>query len=401
MAAVAATAILTLAACGNSGGGGSGGGDGGSAGGDILIGYTGDLSGVFAISGSGALKGIQAYIDQVNRGGGIDGRKLKLDALDDAGDPTRALANVQQLLTQDKVQAMLGSTISGLCEAVQDTLEKAQMPIVCTAAGPTQVSPPAPSTWIYEAQTSQDHMVAPVVDLIRKLEGLADKPKVAYIYYDSASHIGFANAFTPALKQLGWPQTDVEKVPLVANPPVRDLATKIANSHPDVVVSFMVDSTAKLFYETLRSQGFTGPIIQNPDTGVTILNDVKDPDLYVLTHEYVTNTASDKIGGDATYNAMVAALKADNTNPDVSYVPRGYLNAMTLVTALKACNVCTGSDLADAILHETVPSNGITPGDLKFSADNHSGSQEMPAYDYRNGAITLYADHLKIGMTPN
>jgi branched-chain amino acid transport system substrate-binding protein len=392
------TIAVTTAGCGSSSGGSGSGGGGGD---DVLIGYTGDLSGVFAISGSGALKGIQSYIAEVNQGGGIDGRKVKLVALDDAGDPTRALTNVQQLLTQDHVQAMLGSTISGLCEAVQETLTKAKMPIVCTAAGPTQVSPPSPSKWVFEAQTSQDHMVAPVVDLIKKVEPSTPKPKVAYIYYDSASHIGFSKAFEPALKQLGWPLTDVEKVPLVANPPVRELATKIANSNPDIVVSFMVDSTAKLFYETLRSQGYKGPIVQDPDTGVSILNDVKDPNIYILTHEYVTNTSSDDLDGDATYNKMVSSATKFGTKPSVSYVPRGYLNAMTLINAMKSCKLCTGSKLAESIAAETVPSNGITPGDLKFSDDNHSGAQEMPAYSYKDGSIQLFANHLKIGMTPN
>jgi hypothetical protein len=74
---------------------------------------------------------------------------------------------------------------------------------------------------------------------------------------------------------------------------------------------------------------------------------------------------------------------------------------MTLVNALKSCKLCTGDKLAEAIAAETVPSNGITPGDLKFSSDNHSGAQEMPAYSYKDGSIQLYANHLKIGMTPN
>jgi branched-chain amino acid transport system substrate-binding protein len=395
------TVAVTATGCGGSSNAGGSSNGSGSTGGDVLVGYTGDLSGVFAISGSGALKGIQSYIAEVNGEGGIDGRKVKLIALDDAGDPTRALTNIQKLLTQNHVQAMLGSTISGLCEAAEKSLAAAKMPIVCTAAGPTQVSPPSPSKWVYQAQAGQDHMVAPVVDLIKKVEPSTPKPKVAYIYYDSASHIGFSKAFEPTLKQLDWALTDVEKVPLVANPPVRELATKIANSKPDVVVSFMVDSTAKVFYETLRSQGYKGPIIQDPDTGVSILNDVKDPSIYILTHEYVTNVASDHIDGDAAYNKMTTSVEKFGTKTSVSYVPRGYLNAMTLINAMKSCKLCTGAKLADAIAGETVPSNGITPGDLKFSADNHSGAQEMPAYSYRDGSIQLFANHLKIGMTPN
>jgi branched-chain amino acid transport system substrate-binding protein len=398
---LAALTLLTVAACGGSSSGGStSSGSGGSKGGTIVIGYDGDLSGPFAISGQGAIKGIQAYFAAANKAGGIAGKQVKLITLDDGGDPNRALSNVQQLLTKDKVQAMLGFTISGLCEAAGSTLERAKVPVVCTAAGPKQVSPPSPSQWVFQAQINQDHMVGPVVDLIKATVKVPN-PKVAYIYYNSASHIGFAEAFAPAMKSLNWPIVQKQVVPLVANPPVVAEATKIAASKPDVVVSFMVDGTAKLFYTTLRAQGFKGPIIQNPDTGPGIMTIVKDPNLYVLTHQYTENTAADKIGGDANYQKMVDVLKASNVDPGTSYVPRGYLNAMTMATALKACNACTGEKLAAALLAETVPTNGITAGDLSFNAQDHSGAKALPAYWYHAGSVQLFKDNLKGSLTPN
>ena len=382
-----------LAACGS----GNGTTASGASKGDIVVGYTGDLSGTFSISGSGALKGIQAYFDQLNRDGGISGRKVKLVTLDDGGDPNKALANVQQLLTQSKVQAMLGVTVSGLCEAVQDTLEKAKMPIVCTAAGPKQTSGSDASPWVFQAQAGQDGQVGPFMDIIKKVAG-TDEPKVALIYYDSASHIGFANNFEPAVQKAGWTLVHKEVVPLVASPPVKQMAQNIAAAKPDVVASLMVDGTAKLFYDSLRAAGYDGPIVQNPDTGSHILSDQKDSNVYILTHEYITNTADDDIGGDANYQKMLAALEADHLEPTTSYVPRGYLNAMVLATAFKACNVCTGQKLAEAIQASDSPSDGITPGDLSFTADNHSGAKAMPSYYWHEGKIELFMDKLPVSF---
>src|ERR1700682_2087793 len=148
--------LMALSACS-----GSASTSGSSSGGTITIGYDGDLSGPFAISGNGALKGIQAYFDAANRSGGVAGKQVKLITLDDGADANRTLANIQQLLTQDHVQAMLGISVSGLCEAAQASLERAKMPIVCTAAGPKQVTGSAASPWVYEAQAGQDHMVGP------------------------------------------------------------------------------------------------------------------------------------------------------------------------------------------------------------------------------------------------
>jgi branched-chain amino acid transport system substrate-binding protein len=389
-AAIGASAFALLAACGS----GDDGNSSGNASGDpIVVGYTGDLSGAFSISGSGALKGIQAYFNQANRDGGIDGRPVKLVTLDDAGDPNKALANVQQLLTQNKVQALLGISVSGLCEAVQDTLEKAEMPIVCTAAGPKQTSGAGASPWVFQAQAGQDSQVGPFIELIKKVAG-TDKPKVAYIYYDSASHIGFADNFAPAVEKLGWPIVDKQVVPLVASPPVKQMAEDIAAAKPDVVASLMVDGTAKLFYESLRAAGYEGPIVQNPDTGSHILSDTKDPNVYILTHEYIENTDSDDIGGDENYQKMLDALAADKVDAKTSYVPRGYLNAMVLATALKDCNACTGSELAAAIQASTSPSDGITPGDLSYTPDNHSGAKSMASYYWKDNKIELFMDKL-------
>jgi branched-chain amino acid transport system substrate-binding protein len=395
---IAAITALAASACGGSSG--DSGAASGGANDPIVIGYDGDLSGPFAISGQGAVKGIQAYFDAANKAGGIAGRQVKLITLDDGGDPNRALSNVQQLLTQDKVQAMLGFTISGLCEAAGPTLERAKVPVVCTAAGPKQVSPPSPSKWVFQAQMNQDHMVGPVVDLIKATVKTTATPKVAYIYYNSASHIGFADAFEPAMKTLNWPIVEKQVVPLVANPPVVAEATKIAQAKPDVVVSFMVDGTAKLFYSTLRSQGFTGPIIQNPDTGPAIMSASKDPNLYVLTHQYGANTAADKIGGDANYQKMADVLKASGVDPGTSYVPRGYLNALTMATALQDCNACSGEELAAALAAATVPADGITAGDLSFSADDHSGAKAIPAYWLHDGTVQIFLDNLKGSLTP-
>ena len=69
--------LLAVAACGSSSGGSSS-GSGGSKGGTIVIGYDGDLSGPFAISGQGAIKGIQAYFAAANKAGGIAGKQVKL-----------------------------------------------------------------------------------------------------------------------------------------------------------------------------------------------------------------------------------------------------------------------------------------------------------------------------------
>lgn len=106
------TVALGLAACGSTAS--SGAGSGGSAAqasqgvtkSSILVGTTMPLTGGAAASGAAFKAGLQAAVDQVNASGGINGRKIKLDILDDGFVPARSVANVLRLVEQDKVFAI-------------------------------------------------------------------------------------------------------------------------------------------------------------------------------------------------------------------------------------------------------------------------------------------------------
>lgn len=396
----AASAALTAACSTTSGSSSTGGSSGSSANkAPYVIGFDGDLSGPFALSGAGELKGAQAYFDAANKAGGLNGRQVKLIALDDGSDPNKMLANIQQLLTQDHAQALIGITVSSLCAAAQPVLVKAQMPILCTATAPGQVSGPTASPWVFQAQTEQDHQVGPATDVIKDVVK-AKVPRIALIHYDADSHWGFAKNLEAAMKKLGWPLVSHQVVPLVANPPITTMATAIANAHPDVVVSLMVTATAPLFYQTLRSHGFTGPIIQNPDAGISVLQQTKETNAYFLNNEYVDNTAAMNLGGLPNWQKMQSVLTAYGTNSNVAYVPRGYEAAITLGTAIANCGDCTGKKLADALAAVHAPTNGITPADLYFTADNHSGEHSMVAYYWNNGALTLFKTNLPATTGP-
>lgn len=72
---------------------------------DIVIGFTGPLSGPTADYGQDCLNGLDMAIKELNAAGGItvDGQKLlfKLEKLDDKAEPTQAMSNASQLLANN------------------------------------------------------------------------------------------------------------------------------------------------------------------------------------------------------------------------------------------------------------------------------------------------------------
>lgn len=141
--------VLVLAACGGKTEGDSGGkADSGAdlpqgvTDKEILVGFVGPQTGATAIYDSNR-KAIDSYFKYVNENGGVDGRKLKLIAYDNQGEPAKTVQSVKRLVEQDKVFAMVGNTGSSANLAVLDYYKKTGIPVIMPGTGNGQlVDPP-------------------------------------------------------------------------------------------------------------------------------------------------------------------------------------------------------------------------------------------------------------------
>lgn len=124
----AAAACVGLAACGSSGSSGS------SGSGPVVIGASIPITGTLAGFGAFVKWGYQHAVSQVNAAGGLDvgGRKrqVKLILLDDKSDPNTTSNNVQQLITGNNVDAMLGSCTPVLVNAGAIVADRSRVPMV-------------------------------------------------------------------------------------------------------------------------------------------------------------------------------------------------------------------------------------------------------------------------------
>jgi branched-chain amino acid transport system substrate-binding protein len=99
---VVAVLVLAAAACGD--------GDGDEAGGDepIVVGSTLSLTG--ALAATGVIHQIvgQQFIDQLNADGGLLGRQVEWQVLDDESNPDRVTQLYERLINQDEVDLIIG-----------------------------------------------------------------------------------------------------------------------------------------------------------------------------------------------------------------------------------------------------------------------------------------------------
>ncbi|HEX6796882.1 MAG TPA: amino acid ABC transporter substrate-binding protein [Ktedonobacterales bacterium] len=74
----------------------------------IKIGFTVSLTGDFSADGLAFKQGYQLWANDVNAKGGILGRKVTLDILDDASNPDTVTTDYQKLITVDKCDFVIG-----------------------------------------------------------------------------------------------------------------------------------------------------------------------------------------------------------------------------------------------------------------------------------------------------
>ena len=90
----------------------------------IRIGASLSQTGAGAAIGQDQLRGYQLCVKHLNDKGGVLGRQLELVVYDDGSDPATAVRLYEQLITQGKVDVVLGPRTSQITDAVADVTEK-------------------------------------------------------------------------------------------------------------------------------------------------------------------------------------------------------------------------------------------------------------------------------------
>src|SRR6202043_3856855 len=105
---------------------------------DIKLGFNGDMSASpSALSGQAATLGLQSAIDDLNKAGGVLGRKLTLVIRDDLSQPPKSIQNMSDLIDNEKDVAVFGPTNSGNALAWKHIPTQKKIPVIGTIGSAT------------------------------------------------------------------------------------------------------------------------------------------------------------------------------------------------------------------------------------------------------------------------
>src|SRR5881397_2615668 len=97
---------------------------------EIVIGEYGSLTGTTATFGISTRNGIELAVDEVNKAGGILGKKVRIIVEDDQGKPEEAQTVVTKLINKDQVIAVLGEVASSRSLAAAPVAQQNGVPMI-------------------------------------------------------------------------------------------------------------------------------------------------------------------------------------------------------------------------------------------------------------------------------
>jgi branched-chain amino acid transport system substrate-binding protein len=216
---------------------------------DINIGIVGSLTGAAAALGNDTKRTVAMMP------AAIGGEKVNYIMLDDATDPTTAVKNTRKLISENKVDAIIGPNINPSAAAMVQVIDETKTPLLVT----TPYFPPADKrTWVFQAVQSAGLMVQRLVE-----DMVENKVK-------TVAFIGFADSWGDLLNTELEQATQAAGIKIVASERYKRPDTsvtaqvlKLVSAKPDVVFVGASGAPAALPQIELRQRGYAGKIYQS------------------------------------------------------------------------------------------------------------------------------------------
>jgi branched-chain amino acid transport system substrate-binding protein len=250
-------AALAAAGCGgdDDGGGGDGGGDAGGE--PVKVGASLPLTGEFSEPGKAAQQGYKVWEAMVNDSGGlIDGRPVKMVIKDDQSNQNTIVADYNALISQDKVDLLLGTFSSLLNLPASAVAERNRMLYVEPAGGAPELFERDFKMLFFAQQATADKQGEVWAKYVTELPENERPKTAAYPTLDDP----FAQPTSEGIEEIfskAGIKTVYRETYTIDNPNLDGIASAMKSRNPDVVVHGATFEDGVGMVRALRKSGFT------------------------------------------------------------------------------------------------------------------------------------------------
>lgn len=332
----------------------------------VLLGESAAFSGPAAQLGIQMNIGAKVYFDQVNRNGGVAGRKIELRTADDQYESDKAAANTRKLIEQDRVFALFGYVGTPTSNAALPIFTAAKVPFFAPFTGAMSLREPF-NKYVFNIRASYFDETAKTVEQLTTV-GIT---KIAVFYQNDAYGKSGLDGTTAAM--------EARKLRLAATATVERNSVDVSKAvetmlaaRPDAIVMVSAYASCAAFVKAMKANGYTGQFHNVSFVGSKALADALGPEgvgvaiSQVMPFPYSGATAIVR----EYQKAMTEAGQKDFNWSSLE----GYIAAKVFTEALRR----TGRDLTRERLIAALESMSrfdVGGFDLSFGPSNHNGSR--------------------------
>jgi branched-chain amino acid transport system substrate-binding protein len=335
----------------------------------IKIGVTQPLTGAFAASGNYVTQGAKIAEDDINKAGGVLGRKLQLIIEDNKSNPTEAVATAEKLIQKDKVPVLMGAWSSTLTLAIMPKLMEYEVPMLVETSSSGKITTSG-NPWIFRISPTSEMEAKAFAPLVKTL-GIK---KADLLGTNNDFGLGAMQEFEKMLKAAGVEIGAKETM----DPKAVDFSAQLANikaSGGDTLFVTTAVEQITLILKQAKEQQLKTRIIttggsNSPDQLIAQAGEAANGSLHLV---FFTPWFPDAVKNPDLATKFVKEWTTRGHN--VGGLTEGFRGSdgiNTIVAAIKAAGIAEPKAIQNALW--TVKVKGIN-GDIAFIKQGPSGQE--------------------------
>jgi branched-chain amino acid transport system substrate-binding protein len=216
----------------------------------LRVGSILSVTGPAAFLGEDMKAGLQLAVDEINVGGGINGRKLDWTFYDAESQTQKAISATRRLISQDKVELIIsGGNMSGIALAMAPMAEAAGIPFISSEGALAIVTPVAERKWVFKSTVDDEDVLERIADYLAK----KNIKKVALI----ADTSGFGQGAVTQMKKVG-PRRNLDVSYESFDPADTDMMpqlTRIRDGGAEAIICWTVTPAGVVFLKQAQLLG--------------------------------------------------------------------------------------------------------------------------------------------------
>lgn len=335
----------------------------------IKIGFFGALTGSGSLWGYPTINGARMVYEDVNRQGGIHGRKIEYVIEDDQCDPARAVATVKKLIHRDRVFMLHGGSCSSAVIPIRAEVFAGKTPTMVLVATADRIVQEKPNEWIFRAFLPGSYDGVIIADFLATMPGVKRVALVAHADEHAASRTA---TLIPGLKKHGLELIANETIDAkIADATAQVLRVKALN--PDGVVLLARPAEFATFLRDRLKHGLDVPVLGwSAADFSTLLERLGSAE--PLANVYLVNVFKGPVDSPAMkpWRDLLHTYFPQDKVQDTAFM--GTSGALAVVEALRrAGRDLTREGFVAALREIRDVDGGPMACRLSFSADDHDG----------------------------